>query len=130
MVFKTAVAAGDRMLILGGIGAAAFNYSNFPAIGQGIDGCMLKGLQSALGMMAGITAGMLLEPGEDPYGIFGGWFGAHKGDTAWKAVMMASLTGTLACLVVPDNKAIQAGAVFLVPIMKKWSDWNFNNPPS
>lgn len=123
----TPINFSEEALIFGSLFAAGFNYFNMPGgIGADIDSCILKGLQSGLGMFTGITISFFFDSnrkGQNSIlGILEEWFGNKnvRGHTVWQPVFSAAIAGTIACLVVPDNQALQAGAVFLTPVIKKW----------
>lgn len=101
------------------IAAAGFNYMNVPAnIGADLDPCILKGLQSALGFAAGITAVSLLWGGVSFDELFKYWFGGKGIHSTFGryGLIVSGIAGTVSCLVVPDNQALQAAAVFLAVV--------------
>lgn len=111
----------QSLLILSSAAAAGFNYYDVPNIGEDLDPCILKGLQSAIGAFVGVSAVEFLFgnrglPGIDE--LFNYWFGGKKSGSpaGWKTLSVAAISGTLACLVVPDNQALQAGIVFVALI--------------
>lgn len=128
----TEIDMAQEGLILSAAVAAAFNYYNIPNIGADIDPCILKGFQSGLGAMAGVTATFFFNSGRKSehentlIGILNEWFGPKsstgRSKNAWKVVMWAAFAGTLSCLLVPDNQTLQAASVFITPIMHRWND--------
>jgi len=121
---------GHEMLIGGALAAAAFNYNNIPSnIGADLDPAILKALQTAIGGIVGVSLEQVFfkKGSEFPagQGLIDYWFGSHHSKTGRQFVLTAAATAGLAYLFFPDNRVLQAGAVFVVTVSKNINNWNF-----
>lgn len=122
---------GEKMLILSSAIAAGFNYYGYPAgIGADLDPAIVKGIQSAIGAFAGITFSQLaskaLWGSSEREGFKDAWLSGFKSGT-WQLLFSCATAGAVSYLLFPDNRMLQAGSVFLVPVLSKRirGDYNF-----
>jgi len=122
-VVGTKVSGDRKEEYLGCMLAAAFDYGGIPAgIGGNMDPSIQKAIQAGLGMFLGLTAGGMIWITND----------SGKPNTLMEAIQLwlsgfppyrmalfkAMTAAVISYLIVPDNKELQAIAVFALPIIK------------
>lgn len=110
----SSMSAAQTDVMVSAATAALFNYQGFPQIGSaGLPIAAQGALQAGLGAFVGYTAYEILSNTTGTgVKIFG------KDSARWDVMVDCSIGAAIGYLLFPDNYALQAGIVFLSPMIR------------